>query len=314
VCTIAFLFPGQGAQSVGMGQDFYQKFPVAKEIFDDADQILGFSLTKIMFEGPLELLTETRHSQLALFVTSAAILAVLKEQYPKITPQACAGLSLGEYTALYASGRLTFKETLLLIDQRAAFMQEACLQTEGAMSAVLGLKEQEVTEVIDSMPDVWLANLNAPGQIVISGNKEAVARCKEPLMNKGARKVIPLKVHGAFHSGLMVDAEKKLSAIIANLSLPSSNIALYMNLTGRLAKEEEIIPNLQKQMTNGVRWVTTIESMDQNGIDIFIEVGTGTTIAGLNRKITSKPTLSIGTVKLLEEIAKRIDDETLACR
>ncbi len=304
---VAFLFPGQGAQTVGMGKEYYEQSPAAREIFDKADKQLGFSLSSIMFEGPLEKLTETKHSQLALFVCSAAILAAIKEKYPNFIPFACAGLSLGEYSALYAANRLSFEEALALIEKRASFMQEACEKEKGAMAAVLGMTEEEIKETLSSFDRVWIANLNAPGQIVISGEVEAIEKASHALAQKGAKKVIPLQVHGAFHSGLMRNAQEQLFPYLEKTHFRSSPIAMVMNVTGDFVPEDEIKTTIQQQITKGVRWEDSIKAMQNEGVDLFIEVGCGTTLAGLNRKIGKLSTLSIGKMENLAQLTQHVE-------
>ena len=184
---IATLFPGQGAQYVGMGKDFAESFAIARETFEEADEILNMRLSKIIFEGPEDLLMQTKYSQLAIFVTSMAILRVLQQQMPHLRPEICSGLSLGEYSALCASGKISFKDALLLIQKRAQFMQEAAEKMGGAMAAVLGLNAEDVSSALQGLKDVWVANYNCPGQIVISGTKEGVEKGSEILKAKGAK-------------------------------------------------------------------------------------------------------------------------------
>lgn len=304
---IALLFPGQGAQQVGMGKEFYDSSPAAKEIFYRADDLLGFSLSTIMFEGPIEKLTETKYSQLALFVCSAAILAALQEEFPSLIPFVCAGLSLGEYSALYAAKKLSFEEALQLIEKRATFMQEACETHKGSMAAVLGLSEKEVQEATSSLDKVWIANLNAPGQIVISGESEAVKHASSLLSEKGAKKVIPLQVHGAFHSGLMQGAQEKLLPFLQKASFQISPISMVMNVTGDFVEDSSIVETLQKQITKGVRWEDGIKAMQEKGVDLFIEVGCGTTLSGLNRKIGKLLTISLGKKDNFSQLSTHIE-------
>lgn len=306
----AFLFPGQGAQYPGMGKDFYEAFRVARDLFDEADDLLSFKLTKIIFEGPEELLKETRYSQMAIFVTSAALLKTLQECVPDAAPTVCAGLSLGEYTALFASGRLGFAETLSLVKLRGDLMNLACEKTDGTMSAVLGLSAAEVEEIVRSLNpphQVWVANFNCPGQTVISGTKEGVAAAADALKAKGAKRVLPLQVHGAFHSGLMQPAQEGLAPAVREASIQESSIAFVMNVPGAFVEGvEEIRENLIRQVTHSVRWEQSIQAMMARGISRYVEIGCGKTLAGLNKKI-GVSTLSLDKVSDLEELAKELD-------
>ena len=236
---IAWIFPGQGAQYAGMGKDFFDSFLVAKETFQQADDLLGFPLSRIIFEGPEDLLTQTKHSQVAILVTSMAVLRVLQKEFPHLKPSICAGLSLGEYTALCASGRLGFADTLLLVQERARLMNEACENTPGTMAAVLGLDAADVEAVVKDLEGVWVANFNAPGQTVISGTKEGVEKGILALKEKGAKRAIPLAVHGAFHSALMQSAEKGLAPWIEKANLQASPIDFVMNVPGDFVQTNE---------------------------------------------------------------------------
>lgn len=297
----AFLFPGQGAQYVGMGKDFYESFQVARETFDEADEVLGYSLSKIIFEGPNEILTETLNAQLAIFVTSVAILRVVKQERPELNPSVCSGLSLGEYTALYASGRLDFKETLFLVRERARLMNEACVRTKGTMAAVLGLAAEEIREAIRGIDAVWVANFNAPGQTVISGTLDGVEKASTQLKEKGARRVLPLTVHGAFHSGLMQSAREGLSPFVKRVSLKESDIGFVMNVPGNFTSNpDQIKNNLIAQVTEPVSWEQGIETMKEACVEFFLEIGCGKTLSGLCKKMGISNLSSIEKVSDLE--------------
>ncbi len=281
----AFLFPGQGAQYVGMGKDFFDSFPIARETFEEANDLLHFNLSQIIFEGPQEMLTETNQAQMALFVTSMAILRTVEQQL-SMKPTVCAGLSLGEYTALCASNRLSFAATLSLVQERARWMNEACEKIRGTMAAVLGLDAMHVETTLRGLRSVWVANYNAPGQIVISGTKEGVEKATLILKEKGAKRILPLSVHGAFHSGLMQSAQDQLAPFIEKAAIVESEIDFVMNVPGAFVKaKEEIRQNLICQVTQPVRWEQGIQAMKDAGIECFLEIGCGKTLTGLNKKM-----------------------------
>ncbi len=299
--STAFLFPGQGAQYVGMGKDFYDSFLVAKETFQEADELLGMNLSKIIFEGPEELLTQTKNSQVAIFVVSIAILRVIQQQLPNLKPAVCAGLSLGEYTALCASGRLGFADTLLLVKERARLMNEACERTHGTMAAVLGLDAAGIEKGVQGMEGVWVANYNAPGQTVISGTKEGIEKAAVVLKERGAKRVIPLTVHGAFHSGLMKLAQDGLAPFVERAPIQDGPVELVMNVPGDFVKtREEIRRYLICQVTQSVRWEQGIEAMKGAGVEFFLEIGCGKTLTGLNKKMGIAAMSSVEKVADLE--------------
>ncbi len=295
---IAFLFPGQGSQFVGMGKDFYDAYPQARAIFDEADAILGRPLSKVIFEGPTEELTKTQNSQPAIFVMSLAALSVID-----LKPSVVAGLSLGEYTALVASGRLSFEEGLKLVQFRADAMQEACEKTKGTMAAIVGLPAEKVDEIVAglNLDDLWVANYNCPGQTVISGTQSGVEKGMEALKEGGARRALLLQVSGAFHSGLMQLAQDKLAPQIEACALEDSAIALAMNVPGDFVKEkEQIRKNMIAQVTSSVRWEQSVRKMTD--VELFVEIGCGKSLAGMNRQIGVSPTISIGKVEDLTKL------------
>ncbi|MCB1180988.1 MAG: ACP S-malonyltransferase [Chlamydiia bacterium] len=301
----AFIFPGQGAQIVGMGQDFYKEYIEAREIFDQADEVLGRKLSTIIFNGPLEVLTETRNSQIGIYITSLAILAVINKEFPDLVPAACAGLSLGEYTALAATGRIDPMTLLPIVAARGEYMNEACLQTKGTMAAIFGLSVDEIERVVkQSGDDLWVANFNCPGQTVISGTLDGVDRGIEMAQKFGAKRVIPLKVHGAFHSGLMKSAQEKLREKIMGLILMSSEIDLVMNVPGAICNDSvKILENLIHQMTHPVRWEQGVLAMKD--INIFFEIGCGRVLSGLNKKIVPEAkTITINQIIDLKTLEK----------
>lgn len=306
-----FIFPGQGAQYIGMGHDFYREFPIARRTFEEADDLLKRKLTDIIFKGSEAELTETKNSQPAIFVTSIAMLRVLEDLFKGISPIACAGLSLGEYTALTASRKLSFKESAPLVQARGQFMHEACEALRGAMSVILGLEDEQVEAVVAelNMPhDLWCANFNCPGQVVISGTLKGVEAGTKALLAKGAKKVIPLQVHGAFHSGLMQTAQEKLTPFLKEAAIQKSAIKLATNVTGNFAENPDDIKELLiRQVTSPVRWQKAIRTLDNTGCELFVEIGCGKTLAAMNKRIGVKaPTINIEKVEDLKTLEQEI--------
>ncbi|MBM3208006.1 MAG: ACP S-malonyltransferase [Chlamydiae bacterium] len=312
---IAFIFPGQGAQYVGMGKDFYDTYPVAKEVFDRADQVLGCKFSDLIFQGPKEELTLTKNSQLAIFIVSYAIHEVVKQHAPDMTPYVCAGLSLGEYTALATSGKISFEDCLLLVKHRAQFMNDACESHPGSMSVVLGIQEDQVSSILSEITDhrVGIANLNCPGQIVIAGTLQGLEVASELLKNNGAKRILPLDVSGAFHSPLMKEAQERLTPNLQSVVLKETSIQIVMNTVGDFVCATQDIRNqLIEQVTQPVRWEKGIHSMVASGVDLFIEIGCGKTLAGMNKRIgVSFPTLSIEKIEDLQVLLK--DSLTCSC-
>jgi [acyl-carrier-protein] S-malonyltransferase len=308
---VAFIFPGQGAQYVGMGKDFYDSFKVARETFEEADERLGFPLSKLIFEGPADELTLTKNSQIAIYVMSVALWRVVKEEFPEIEPSVATGLSLGEYTALTASGRLSFEEGIDLVRARGIYMYEAGIKFPGTMAVVLGMTPEGVKEVVDLVEGVWVANLNCPGQVVISGTSLGVEKVGALLKEKGAKRILPLDVSGAFHSGLMEEAQIRLKEKIDEVALHMSDIDLVMNAPGDFVKEEEIRSYLTAQVVAPVYWEKGVRQMEEKGVELFIEIGPGKTLSGMNRKIGVKgKTISIEKVEDLEMIVQGASDGT----
>lgn len=309
---LAFLFPGQGSQYVSMGKDFFNTFAIARETFEEADEQLGRSLSRLIFEGPVADLTLTKNSQVAIYVLSIAIWRVIQEQFGNLKPIVCAGLSLGEYSALTGSERLMFSDGIDLVQARGLYMHQASIRYPGTMAVCLGvplkLIEEEVAKVHLEHP-VWIANLNCPGQIVISGTREGVKLAGERLKIKGAKRVLSLDVSGAFHSGLMEEAKQELEKKLAMVPIHDSEIDVVLNVPGDYVNSTaEIRQFLIDQVVSPVLWEKGICKMAHKGVELFIEIGCGKSLNGMNRKIGVKsPTLSVEKVDDLEEIAKALD-------
>ena len=282
---IVLLFSGQGAQKVGMGRDFTEKSAQAREMAAKADEVLGFPISQIMFEGPDEELTKTSRCQPALYLHGLMALALIRERLPNLKPLAAAGLSLGEFTAHAAAGTFSFEDGLRIVGKRGAFMEEACNATEGSMAALIGGEEDQV-KALAAAADVDIANLNAPGQIVLSGTvagiDTAVAKAKE----FGIRRAIKLNVAGAYHSRLMQSAQDKLAAELAGMVLQKPAIPVICNFAASpVADADEIRSMLEKQVTGSVRWTASIQALIAMGHRNFLELGPGKVIAGLVAKI-----------------------------
>ena len=301
----AFLFPGQGAQYPGMGKDFYDQFPIARQTFEEADNFLKTPFSKLIFEGPAAELTLTKNSQIAIYIVSVAILRVVQQQYPDLQPSVCAGLSLGEYTALTAAGKISFTDCLDLVRTRAEAMHKACEETAGTMQVVLGMTEEVVETILRELNlHVWVANINCPGQVVIAGTLEACAIAAETLKQKGAKRVLPLDVSGAFHSALMLSAQKTLAAKIATVPFQTSAIEIVMNVPGDFVDKDPVMRHvLIDQVVRPVRWEKGIRKMMESQIDVYIEMGPGKTLSGMNKRIgVAEPIFSIEKVADLEQM------------
>lgn len=303
----AFLFPGQGAQYVGMGKEFYDQFLIAKEVFQEADECLGRSFSNEIFFGSPEELTLTKNSQIAIYITSIAILRAVQGEFPSFVPQMCTGLSLGEYTALTAAGKISFSDCLRLVQVRAEAMDRACKEIKGAMDVVLGLSEEVIESVIKEAgisSSVWIANLNCPGQVVIAGTVEGVAFARERLKAYGAKRVLPLDVSGAFHSGLMESARIELAQKMKEVSWKESPIAVVMNVSGEFLSSADQIPRLLiEQVTSPVRWEKGIRTIMETQVDGYLEMGPGKTLSAMNKRIgVAVPTYSIESIEDLKKI------------
>lgn len=280
----AYIFPGQGAQFVGMGLDLYESYPVAQEMFENANDILGFSITDMMFEGTPEDLKQTKVTQPAIFLHSVILSKVLGESF---VPDMVAGHSLGEFSALVANGTLGFEDGLRLVSQRAQAMQKACELQKSTMAAVLGLEDKIVEDICATIDGVVVpANYNCPGQLVISGEVEAVNEACEQLKEAGARRALLLPVGGAFHSPLMEPAREQLAEAIANTQFNTPKCAIYQNVsTTAITDAERIKTNLIAQLTAPVKWTQSVQQMVSDGGTTFVEVGPGKVLQGLVRKI-----------------------------
>ena len=295
-----FVFSGQGAQAVGMGKDLFDQLPAAADIFKRADKALGWSVSEICFNGPMEKLTETRYCQPEIYVMSVAALEAFRQKFPSVKAEATAGLSLGEFTAAYAAGAFTFEEGLQILEKRATYMQEACVATKGTMASIMK-SELSVIQECCKTADCDVANINCQGQVVISGEEAKVQAAIALLKEKGA-KAIPLKVAGAYHSRLMKSAEEKLGAYLANISLTAPAIPVAQNFIGKLEKDpQNLKANIIKQVTGSVQWIDCISSMAAIGIDTIIEFGPGNVLTGLAKKIKADMnTANINSVATLE--------------
>jgi [acyl-carrier-protein] S-malonyltransferase len=286
---IAFIFPGQGSQYVGMGRDLYETYPEARALFDEADSILGFPLSKLCFEGPMPELGDTINAQPALLTVSVALLRIL--ELSQLSPATVAGHSMGEYTALVAAGALDFADGLKLVRERGRVMKEAGEHNPGGMAAVLGLEAEALDEICQMVSQetggiVQLANYNSPGQIVISGHKEALGRAMELAKVRGARRVIPLAVSIASHSPLMRSAAQALADVVAQIDFHQPRVPVVANVTAApITTVAEIREELVEQLTSMVRWVESIQYMIAQGVTAFVEIGPKNVLTGLMRRI-----------------------------
>jgi len=281
----AYVFPGQGAQFVGMGKDLYDNYSIAKELFEQANQILGFNITDLMFNGSDEDLRQTRVTQPAIFLHSVILSKVMGDSFK---PEMVAGHSLGEFSALVANGALSFEDGLKLVYKRAMAMQKACEAEPSTMAAILGLDDEKVEELLSNIDDVVVpANYNSPGQLVISGSMSGIEKACEVLKNAGAKRALPLKVGGAFHSPLMEPARIELAEAIQATSFNNPICPIYQNVDGLpYSNPENIKNNLILQLTSPVKWTQTVKNMTNDGASFFTEVGPGNVLQGLIKKIS----------------------------
>jgi [acyl-carrier-protein] S-malonyltransferase len=301
----ALLFAGQGAQAVGMGKDLAAAFPPAKAWFDRANAALGYDLASICFNGPEAELTKTENAQPGIFLVSWVVFQLLKERAPSLKFEATAGLSLGEFTALTAAGAMSFEDGLRVVRQRGRFMQEACEATRGGMAAVIGLDEAPTREVC-AEAGVVLANLNCPGQLVISGETDKIAKAVELAKTKGAKRAIALPVAGAYHSPLMAGAQPKLQAELAKMKLLPPVVPVISNVTGQAhGNAADISARLVEQVTSSVLWEKSMRHLLAQGFTRFIEFGPGTALSGFMKRIDKgAQMLNVADVASLEATVK----------
>ena len=303
----ALLFAGQGAQAVGMGKNLAEQFTSAKSWFDHANRALAYDLAGVCFNGPEDELTKTENAQPGIFLTSWVAFQMLKERVPSLKFDAAAGLSLGEFTALAVAGTMSFETGLRIVRQRGRFMQEACEATRGGMAAIIGLDEGPTREAC-AEAGVTLANLNCPGQIVISGEADKIEKACELAKAKGARKAVPLPVAGAYHSPLMASAQPKLQAVLAPLKLSAPAVPVISNVTAEPhGSSAEISARLVEQVTASVLWEKSMRYLLAQGFTRFIELGPGTALSGFMKRIDKDAQmLNVSDVASLETTVREL--------
>ena len=296
----AFLFPGQGAQKVGMGQSFYEADADARAVFDEASELLGYDMKALCFEEN-EKLNLTQYTQPAMVTTGIAIMKVVEKQ--GLLPDTAAGLSLGEYEALYAAGALSVTDAIRVVARRGELMEAAVPAGVGAMAAVLGAEASLIEETLSEIPEVWIANYNCPGQIVISGKKEAVEAAAEALKARDIKRVLMLNVSGPFHSGLLREAGEELGKVLAETEIHPLRIPYYANVTGGIVEDAAKVRGLlTEQVYSSVRFEQSIRNMLSAGVDTFYELGPGKTLAGFVKKIDREAT--VVNIETMEDLSK----------
>ena len=302
---IAFIFPGQGAQVCGMGQDFYEQTETGKKIFDKASGLLGFSMPELCFEKN-DRLDITEYTQAAMVTAGIAMMRVLEEK--GIKPDVAAGLSLGEYCALAAAGVMSDEDAICTVRQRGILMQEAVPVGEGAMAAILALDAAAIEAVTGAMEGVWIANYNCPGQIVISGKKAAVEEACEKLKAAGAKRALLLNVSGPFHSGMLTVAGEKLAQVLADVEIHTPRIPYVANVNAQFVTTAEPVKDLlTRQVSSSVRWQQSVEAMINDGVDTFIVIGPGRSLAGFMKKISKEvKTMNVEKLEDIEKVAEAL--------
>ncbi|MBG9768022.1 ACP S-malonyltransferase [Bacillus vallismortis] len=310
---IAFLFPGQGSQFIGMGKELYEQVPAAKRLFDEADETLETKLSSLIFEGDAKELTLTYNAQPALLTTSIAVLEKFKES--GITPDFTAGHSLGEYSALVASAALSFKDAVYTVRKRGEFMNEAVPAGEGAMAAILGMDAEALKQVTDKVTEeghlVQLANLNSPGQIVISGTAKGVELASEQAKENGAKRAIPLEVSGPFHSELMKPAAEKLKEVLDSCDIQDAGVPVVSNVSADvMTAKAEIKEKLIEQLYSPVRFEESINKLIEEGVTTFIEIGPGKVLSGLVKKVNRRlKTIAVSDPETIELAIQTLKEE-----
>ena len=302
--NLAIIFPGQGAQTVGMTKDIAGAFPECRALFQRANEILGFDLAKLCFEGPIEELTKSSNTQPAIFVASVACLAALRSRKPGMQISATAGLSSGEWAALHAAGAISFEDALKVLEARGRFMQEACEQEKGAMLSVIGLDVAALEEVCRKS-GAEMANMNSPEQTVLSGRVEAIEAAEKLTKEAGAKRAIRLNVAGAFHSSLMAPAARRLEEMLGTVAFKSPSIPVISNVTGKAhGTPEEIKALMVRQVTASVQWVSCVQTLKGMGAGAYVECGPGKVLTGLIRRIDKEAVLhNIQDLPSLEQVA-----------
>ncbi len=301
---IAFIFPGQGAQKAGMGKDFYENSETAAKFYDRASELLDIDMKELCFEKN-DLLDQTEYTQAALVVTCLAMARILEEK--GLMPAVTAGLSLGEYAAIAVAGGMDDLDAVLAVRKRGILMQTAVPGGKGSMAAVLGLEAEKIEEVLSDIEGASIANYNCPGQIVITGWKESVDQAGAPLKEAGAKRVLPLNVSGPFHSPMLNEAGKKLGEVLDKIELHTLNLPYVTNVTADYVNDiSEVKELLTKQVTSSVRWQQSVENMIKDGVDVFVEVGPGKTLAGFMKKINKD--VKVYNVETWEDVDKVVSE------
>lgn len=301
---IAFIYPGQGAQYIGMGQEFYEQTETGKKTFDKASELLGFSMPDLCFKEN-DQLNITEYTQAAMVTVSIAMTKVLHEL--GVFADVTAGLSLGEYAALFAAGVMREEDAITVVRQRGILMQEAVPAGIGAMAAILALDNETIENVTKDIEGVWIANYNCPGQTVISGKKEAVALACEKLKEAGAKRTLPLNVSGPFHSGMLAEAGEKLGKVLEGVSLNTPSIPYVANVTaGYVTDVSQVRDLLTRQVSSSVRWQQSVEAMIAEGTDTFVEIGPGKTLSGFMKKISRD--VKVMNIEKLADMEKAVEE------